>query len=149
MAGERPIKGLGEIALRVENLEAMERFYRDIVGLGPMEGGRSPHAVFFRIAEGVGGHTQVLALFDRRATKGYRGLSRELTTVDHIAFEVCLENFAAEKARLEKLGVQLETAEHLWVRWRSLYFHDPEGNEIEFVCYDDAVHEDTQRKRYD
>ena len=64
MAGERPIKGLGEIALRVENLGAMETFYRDIVGLEVMEGGRSPHGVFFRIAEGVGGHTQVLALFD-------------------------------------------------------------------------------------
>lgn len=29
----RPIKALGEIALRVDNLDAMEAFYEDVVGL--------------------------------------------------------------------------------------------------------------------
>ena len=56
----RPIKGLGEIALRVNDLDAMQRFYQDVIGLELME--RSENAVFFRIAEGYGGHTQVLVL---------------------------------------------------------------------------------------
>jgi catechol-2,3-dioxygenase len=30
-------------------------------------------------------------------------------------------------------------AEHPWVRWRSLYVHDPEGNLVELVCYDESV----------
>jgi catechol-2,3-dioxygenase len=29
----RPIKGLGEIALRVHDLAVMQRFYQDVVGL--------------------------------------------------------------------------------------------------------------------
>jgi catechol 2,3-dioxygenase-like lactoylglutathione lyase family enzyme len=81
---ERPIKALGEIALRVTDLDMMQRFYEDIVGLELMR--RTDNAVFFKIAEGYGGHTQVLALFDRSASPGYRGLNAATSTVDHIAF---------------------------------------------------------------
>jgi catechol 2,3-dioxygenase len=45
----------------------------------------------------------------------------------------------AEQARLEGLGVRVTTAEHAWVRWRSLYVDDPEGNTVEWVCYDESV----------
>jgi catechol 2,3-dioxygenase len=37
------------------------------------------------------------------------------------------------------LGLQVETAEHAWVHWRSLYVSDPEGNQVELVCYDASV----------
>ena len=131
------IKGLGEIALRVADLDAMQRFYQEVVGLELL--GRFDHAAFFRIADGYGGHTQVLALFDRSDQLGYRGLDPERTTVDHIAFEIDLADFEAEKARLEGLGAQVTTAEHAWVRWRSLYVDDPEGNTVEWVCYDESV----------
>ncbi len=33
--------------------------------------------------------------------------------------------------RLEALGLQVETAQHAWVHWRSLYVTDPEGNQVE------------------
>jgi len=111
-----------------------------------MEKGRFSDVVFFRIADGFGGHTQVLALFDRSGDPDYRGLDSERTTVDHIAFEIDLEDFAAEKVRLENVGMQIETAEHPWVNWRSLYFRDPEGNLVEFVCYDNSVSADVAPK---
>jgi catechol-2,3-dioxygenase len=28
------------------------------------------------------------------------------------------------------------TATHEWVHWRSLYVEDPDGNQVELVCYD-------------
>jgi catechol 2,3-dioxygenase len=133
----RPIRGLGEIALRVEDLAAMRAFYEQVVGLQVMQA--FPHAVFFRIAEGVAGHTQILALFDRSAASGCGGLSREQTTLDHLAFAIAVEDFAAELARLKSLGVEVSTTEHAWVHWRSLYFADPEGNQVELVCYDVTV----------
>ena len=133
----RRIKGLGEIALRVTDLDAMQRFYQEVVGLEVMR--RADSAVFFRIADGYGGHTQVLALFDRSDQSGYRGLDRERTTVDHIAFEIDRADYEAERARIEGLGVRVTTAEHPWVHWRSLYVTDPEGNEVEWVCYDESV----------
>ena len=133
----RPIQGLGEIALRVNDLDAMQRFYEHVVGLELLR--RVDYAAFFKIAAGYGGHTQVLALFDRLGQPGYRSLDPGRTTVDHIAFEIDLTDYEIEKARLEGLGVRVTTAEHAWVRWRSLYVDDPEGNTVEWVCYDETV----------
>ena len=73
------IRGLGEIALRANNLDAMQKFYEKVIGLQLMT--RVPNCAFFRIADGYGGHTQVLALFDRSQNPNYHG------TDDHIAFE--------------------------------------------------------------
>ena len=53
----------------------------------------------FKIADGYGGHTQVLALFDRSQNPDYRGTDAVLSTVDHIAFEIPLADFANEKKR--------------------------------------------------
>jgi catechol 2,3-dioxygenase len=100
---------------------------------------RFPDSAFFKIADGFGGHTQILALFDRHKEPGYSGLSAERTTVDHIAFAIALKDFEAERARLEGLGLKLEFAKHEWVHWRSLYVRDPEGNSVELVCYDPSV----------
>ena len=133
----RKIKALGEIALRVDDLDAMQAFYQDVIGLELMR--RFPDAAFFKIAEGYGGHTQILALFDRRSQSGYTGLSAAQTTIDHFAFTIAREDFESERARLEALGCKLEFANHDWVHWRLLYVRDPEGNNVELVCYDPTV----------
>src|SRR5690348_11896523 len=57
------VRGLGEIAFRVSNLDATQKFYEEVLGLPLMT--RVPNCAFFKIADGYGGHTQVLALFDR------------------------------------------------------------------------------------
>jgi len=78
-------------------------------------------------------------LFDRSQSPGYRGTDAASSTIDHIAFEIPLADFADGKKRLEALGLEVETAEHAWVHWRSLYVTDPEGNQVELVCYDSSV----------
>jgi catechol 2,3-dioxygenase len=35
--------------------------------------------------------------------------------------------------------LDVETVEHTWEHYRSLYITDPEGNVVEFVCYDASV----------
>jgi catechol 2,3-dioxygenase len=137
MAAQSAKMALGEIAFRVADLAKMQQFYEEVIGLELMK--RFPHTAFFKIAEGLAGHTQILALFDRTADSDYTGLDATKSTVDHIAFDIALEDFAAEKARLEALGVSVRTSEHAWVHWRSLYVSDPEGNLVEFVSYDEAV----------
>src|ERR1700758_5515947 len=89
------VRGLGEIALRVNNLDAMQKFYEEVVGLPLMT--RVPNCAFFKIADGYGGHTQVLALFDRTESPGYRGTDAATSTIDHIAFEISLADFADER----------------------------------------------------
>jgi len=91
------VRGLGEIALRVNNLDAMQKFYEEVIRLPLMT--RVPNCAFFKIADGHGGYAQVLALFDRSNSPGYRGTSAATSTVDHIAFEIPLSDF---RERIEK-----------------------------------------------
>jgi catechol 2,3-dioxygenase len=126
------IRALGEIALRVNRLDEMQAFYSDVIGLELLR--RFEHAAFFKIADGFAGHTAVLALFDRQ-----RPVSQTATTVDHLACTIALDDYEIEKKRLEGLGLDVTTATHEWVHWRSLYVKDPEGNTIELVCYDPSV----------
>jgi catechol-2,3-dioxygenase len=126
------VKALGEVALRVNDLKLMKQFYQDVLGFEVL--GEFGTAALLKIAEGYGGHTQVLGLFDRSVRVG-----PEHTTVDHIAFAIALGDFDSEKRRLESLGLDVEVETHYWVKWRSLYFHDPEGNQVELVCYDGSL----------
>src|SRR5262249_46078118 len=115
----------------------MQAFYENVIGLELLQ--RFPTSAFFRLADGFGGHTQVLALFDRAGAPEYNGLEVEHSTLDHLAFEVSPEDLARERRRLRDLGLQVDTATHAWVHWRSLYVSDPEGNRVEFVCFDPTV----------
>ncbi len=137
MTEQRPIKALGEIAFRVEDLDTMQDFYERVVGLELMR--RFPDYAFFRVAEGVGGHTQILALFDRSARPDYQGIKPEYTTVDHIAFEIELKDYDSEVQRLQELGVRVVTKTHAWTHWRAIFIWDPEGNCVELVCFDPSV----------
>ena len=96
-------------------------------------------SVFFRIAESYGGHTEILALFDRSEQPSYESPVAARSTHDHLAFQIDLSDFDAEKKRLEALGLDVREVSHSWVKWRSLYITDPEGNVVEFVCYDPTI----------
>ena len=126
------VKTLGEIALRVNDLPRMKRFYQEALKLDIF--GESETAVFFAIAPGYAGHTQVFVLFARGVE-----VSSERTTIDHVAFTIDLKDYESERRRLEAMGLAVEVAHHEWVKWRSLYVHDPEGNEVELVCFDPSL----------
>ncbi len=142
------IKALGEIALRVNDLETMQNFYQQVIGLELMK--RFPNVAFLKIAEGYGGHVQSLALFDRSGevygpqihSSTPDGVSPERSTLDHLAFEIDLADFQTERTRLEGLGLEVEVAEHAWTKWRSIYVLDPEGNTVELVCFDESLEAD-------
>lgn len=132
MVGAASVRLLGEVALRVNDLPTMRAFYRDVVGL---EVWRDEDGfVFFRVAEGVEGHPQALVLFDRDVD-----VSRERSTLDHLAFVIDLEDHDARRAQLEQMGLQVSPKEFPFFHWRSLFVRDPEGNTVEFVCHDPSV----------
>ena len=123
---------LGELALRVNDLPAMRAFYRDVVGLEIWHEGDG--FVFFKVADGAEGHPQALVLFDRG-----RDVSSERSTLDHLAFVIELRDYDARREQLEKLGLEVTPREFPFFQWRALFVADPEGNTVEFVCYDPSV----------
>ena len=79
---------------------------------------RDESFVFFKVAEGYGGHTQNLALFDASNTifldNKVVQLNSQETTLHHIALNVALEDFESEKMRLEGLGLKVNATVHEW-----------------------------------
>lgn len=136
------IRALGETVLRVKNLEAVKRFYTEVVGLDVLQ--EFNGITFLKVANGFAGHTQIIGLFheslpvpfpkDRREPVGL-----EQTSLHHFALEMDKRDFEPELERLRSLGVEVTTFEHRWCRWRSIYIRDPEGNILELVCYDESV----------
>lgn len=70
------VRGIGEIALRVNNLDVMQKFYEKVLGLPLMT--RVPNCAFVKIADGYGGHTQVLAYSTVPGPPAMEGRTRPL-----------------------------------------------------------------------
>jgi len=129
------VRDLGEVAIRCRNLAAMTAFYRDIVGLAPIEGDYRDSIVFLRVGEGFGGHTCVVALFS--ADDGGAGeapISGPGSSLHHLALTVRAEDLAPAVEWYRAHGLEPRTDEHKWVGWSSVYVTDPEGNTVELVA---------------
>ena len=129
--------GPGEVNLRVRGLQKMTRFYVDVLGLKPIY--QSSKHMFLKVADGFQGHTQIVALFNYRCDGVKNTPDVKKSSLHHLAFEVPLKSFAAEKRRLEASGLEVTEVEHREIHWRSMYFDDPEGNQVELVSYDKRV----------
>lgn len=128
---------IAEVGLRVKDLAQMVRFYQEVLGLETVRA-YSKH-VFLKAGEldsplGRGGHPQLLVLFDRDLR-----LEIDLTTLDHLAFEIPLDEFETERTRLQGMGLEFVektwSGEYGWLRARSLFFDDPEGNTVELIAH--------------
>lgn len=135
------VRALGEIAIRCIDLDAMVAFYRDVIGLEPMNDPENGDIVFFRIAEGFAGHTAVLALF-RHDIEG-AGNTRAGTeppasgpgsSLHHLALSLPWEEQDAVIAWYETLGRQYHVETFPWVGWRGVFTKDPDGNSVELVA---------------
>ena len=140
MIGNR-IKGLGEIVLRVNDMELMKNFYQKTIGFELMN--QSENYTFFKIADGVGGHTQTLALF---AKKNVTAFSEELndilpvnSTLHHFALEIEKLDYEDILYLCKKNKIAYVTKIFEWVKWRSIFIKDPESNIVEFVCHDPEI----------
>ena len=136
------VRALGEIVLRVKALEAVKRFYTDVIGLDVLR--EFDGIAFLKVSDGYGGHTQIVGLFHESLPVPFPKAPREpvrleSTSLHHFALEIDRADFDADLSRLQRLGVEVITFEDRWCRWRSLYIHDPEGNSLELVCYDETI----------
>ena len=106
----KAIRFLAELGLRVNDLARMSAFYRDLVGLEVFSEG--PGHVFFRVAEAVEGHPQLIVLFDRDSK-----VDPATTTLDHLAFLIDVNDYENEWRRLEGFGIDVFPKEFPQFHW--------------------------------
>ena len=135
------IKGLGEIVLRVDDMELMKNFYQTTIGFELMHA--SEDYTFFKIAEGVGGHTQTIALFAKHNLTAFNErlnmIKQEHTPLHHFALEIEKSDYEAVLSLCEQSKIEYVTQIFEWVKWKSIFIKDPEANIVEFVCHDSEI----------
>ncbi len=135
------IKGLGEIILRVNDMELMKYFYHKTIGFELIS--ESENYTFFKIADGFGGHNQTLALFAKNNLTAFgeemKSIKPKNTTLHHFALEIDKLDYEEIQTLCDKLNIEYVTEIFEWVKWKSIFIKDPESNIVEFVCYDSEI----------
>jgi catechol 2,3-dioxygenase-like lactoylglutathione lyase family enzyme len=136
VTGIKPVKprrvapsGILHFTLSVTDIERARRFYEDIVG-----------ATYWRQNESTvfmccGEHYFVLS---KARTNDHVPPNKGREILLHHAFLVQGEDFDAAVAHLEANGIEVllyEDKGHRSFTGRHLYFHDPDGNAIEFIDF--------------
>lgn len=129
-------RALGEIAIRCADMAAMVDFYETVIGLERLSGGHRDTITFFKIAEGIGGHTTVLALFQNPAPNTDRPVTGNQSALHHIALSLPFHEQDAVIQWYESLNQPYRIEEFDWIGWRGIFTQDPEGNTVELVAYD-------------
>ncbi len=123
-----PIEHLIETGIYADDLEAAERFYRDVLGLVPTASEPERH-VFFAV-----GASSMLLIFQPDTTlKGDHLPAHGARGPGHFALGIHAEDLDAWRARLQGRGVAIEHEETWPAGGQSLYFRDPAGNSVELV----------------
>jgi len=132
-------KRLGELVLRTSNVDVLAEFYINVIGLELYASFGNNR--FLKVADDFEGHPQVLAIFDN--SKEFHGpkdikkgqSNNGLGTLHHFAFTLNKEDFESEKNRFKEIGIEFESETYEVFGWHSIHFYDPDGNAVEFVCY--------------
>ena len=122
-------RGILHFTISVSDLERARRFYEDIVGATYWRQNES--TVFMRAGE------QYFVLSRPRA-HDHVPINQGREILIHHAFLVQGEDFDAAVAHLEANGIEVllyEEMGHRSFTGRHLYFHDPDGNAIEFIDF--------------
>lgn len=138
--GPFTVLGLGELVLRVADMDAMLDFYTNTLGLELLRR-FDDEVAFMKIAEGAAGQVQTLTLFNRRKLSNFDnsewpGWDPARSSLHHFALTISVPDYEAMQAYVKEHEVPHNIAVHTWIGWRSIFLRDPEGNTAELVCYD-------------
>ncbi len=121
------IQGLDHAALNVSDLPRAVSFYRDVLGMRPVDARDPATSSFFWLNFGPG-QTLNLTLAPEHPPKAL-GLTADLYTSAHLAF-AAPEAFLVElERRLVEHGVKPHRSR------TGVYFCDPDGNLLEVTCW--------------
>jgi len=131
-------QSLGHVVLKVRDQARAEAFYGDLLGLPIVARFADYNMTFFSL----GNHHDfaVMAVGDDAPAP-----SEQATGLLHVAFKIgdSLDELRAARDHLTAAGIEARPIDHGVTQ--SLYFHDPDGNEIEvYVDASDAWRENPE-----
>lgn len=138
------VRGLAEVVLRVEDLDTMQSFYSDVIGLTLLNRFDDDMA-FFALPSGTRDHPQTLALFSERwqanvPNAPWAGMEQSKTTLHHFSLAVSLQDLLKARELLSAAQVPTYDRVFAWAGWRSLMIADPEKNVVELVASDPSIY---------
>ena len=127
------IKRVGHLVIRMRDLEQAKHFYGDILGMQVADE-REGVGVFFRFDD----YHHDIGVF--KLPENAPGPCKEQVGLAHFALIVdSLGDLKAVFHRLKEHGVAILRAEDHGIT-QSIYFEDPDGNEVEVYCEVESMH---------
>lgn len=125
------IQGIDHIAIGVRDVRASVEWYIATLGLK-----RIHEQAWGDYPAVVAAGTSSVALFPLQKDEGDidRGAGLHRPGMRHFAFRVDRMNYALAKRELSGRGIALTEQRHGIAR--SIYFHDPDGHELEITTYE-------------
>jgi catechol 2,3-dioxygenase-like lactoylglutathione lyase family enzyme len=125
-----PVTGVSELVLEVEDLEASERFYSEVLGLPVVDRWPEREAVWVMAGE----RTRIGLWKPQVGLFGSRGGVHV-----HFAMHIAEDEYDGAVERLRSLGLPVEETEFEGAG-RAAYVEDPDGNLVELWTWDVAGH---------
>ena len=122
------LDGIDHVALAVSDVERSVQWYIDILGLE-----RQHEGMWNGIPAFVGKGNTGIAFFPARSADFKSGPHNRIRML-HLAFRAKSENFLSAQQELKKRGIKFEFQGHEISH--SIYFHDPDGHQLEITTYD-------------
>jgi len=123
------LEGIDHVAIAVRDVKASAQWFQDVLGLK-----RLHEAAWGDYPAMVGIGTTALALFPVEGTSPEPPPGRHVLAMRHLAFRADAENYARAQRELTRRGIAFESQDHGIST--SIYFHDPNGHEIEITTYE-------------
>jgi catechol 2,3-dioxygenase len=121
-------KKVGHVVLKVRDLQKAEQFYTEVLGFTVVTRLKRPAGVFFSLGEQ---HHDLAVL---AVPPGADPVTEQQVGLHHVALQV--ENFAELQECYRQLKAHdvkiTATIDHFITK--SIYFLDPEGNQLELYC---------------
>jgi len=121
-----PIRGVYEVAIRVKNLSRSEQFYLNALDLEVGLRDEKRNWLFLK----AGGDAGMVVLQEDTGE----------WPLQHFAFTIDEADIESAELMLRKKGVEIEgPVFHEWMNSTSLYFADPDGNQLELLAVNKSL----------
>ena len=126
------LEGIDHVALAVSDVQRAAQWYIEVLGFEHRHPGMWDGVPVF-----VGKGTTALALFSARRNARPPSDQPDHIGMLHLAFRASAPEFRAAQRALSERGIHFDFSDHQISH--SIYFDDPDGNQLEITTYDLAI----------